>query len=228
MGRPLPKLDRGRSFGTVFPTLEDGTAFKQDDYYFDASGKCVEGRLSDKLRARHFGDGNAEDRTLIGSSILPARIEIAANVTVALGSVVAQAHKESGLSVDEWNALPHSEREELLQEVVERMAGAIDVAPAKKASITVGAKSAPKPAEEEGPPTPRDPEKFEPIVPDPPKLPEEAEPGTVDLAAWIRGTAEYKAAEVIKAIKVKYSHSAPNLRAARDYLIEEVGLKPGR
>lgn len=57
--------------------------------------------------------------TLLGSSVLPAMVDIAPGKSVQLGNVVARAHKASGLSVDEWNALTAEDREARLAETVE-------------------------------------------------------------------------------------------------------------
>lgn len=65
--------------------------------------------------------GSDADDTLVGSSVLPAMIEIAAGSEVQLGAVVARAHKESGLSVTDWNALAGDDREAKLAATVEAM-----------------------------------------------------------------------------------------------------------
>lgn len=57
--------------------------------------------------------------TLIGSSVLPAMVEIAEGKSVQLGHVVARAHKASGLSFADWNGLPEEKREKLLAETVD-------------------------------------------------------------------------------------------------------------
>lgn len=49
---------------------------------------------------------------LLGSSIQPAVFKVEGKPDVQLGTVVARAHELSGLSVDQWNALPDAEREE--------------------------------------------------------------------------------------------------------------------
>lgn len=73
----------------------------------------VDGRLKP-------GKGNAAE-TLLGSSVLPAMVEIGPGKTVQLGKVVVRAHKESGLDVDAWNGLPEADREARLAAIVEAM-----------------------------------------------------------------------------------------------------------
>lgn len=57
---------------------------------------------------------------LLGSNILPAHIWIK-NEERQLGDVVRRAHKDSGLSVDAWNALSEKAREYLLVDAVYAM-----------------------------------------------------------------------------------------------------------
>lgn len=59
---------------------------------------------------------------LNGSNTLPAMIPLGEDrVEVQLGEVVARAHQESGLSVEDWNALPEGERDAKLVAVIEAM-----------------------------------------------------------------------------------------------------------
>ena len=60
-----------------------------------------------------------ENETLNGSNTLPAEIELRDGVTMPLGDIVMLAHKQSGLSVDAWNALPEGERDGLLNKEIE-------------------------------------------------------------------------------------------------------------
>jgi len=53
--------------------------------------------------------------TLLGSSILPAEVEILADYTIPLGVLVCDVHRICGLSVEGWNALAEPAREALLQ-----------------------------------------------------------------------------------------------------------------
>jgi len=62
-----------------------------------------------------------EDDMLLGSNLLPSMVEIAPGMEVQLGAVVMRSHKESGLSVKDWNALADDEREAKLAATVEAM-----------------------------------------------------------------------------------------------------------
>lgn len=54
------------------------------------------------------------DDMLIGSNVLASTYEIAGK-TVTLGDIVAAAHKLSGMTVEEWNALPEDDRDALIR-----------------------------------------------------------------------------------------------------------------
>lgn len=58
--------------------------------------------------------------SLYGSSILQPTYEIGGQ-TVQLGTIVANAHKDSGLSVEAWNMLPTGEREDRLAAELKRL-----------------------------------------------------------------------------------------------------------
>lgn len=73
-----------------------------------------------------------DDHTaLYGSSILASTYTLPGGITVQLGQIVARAHKESGLTVSEWNAEDEGDREVRLmrtlvamrREAEERMQG---------------------------------------------------------------------------------------------------------
>lgn len=64
--------------------------------------------------------------TLLGSSILPSMIELAEGNEVPLGAVVIRAHKESELSIADWNALEADDREGRLQEMVNLMKAEVE------------------------------------------------------------------------------------------------------
>lgn len=66
-------------------------------------------------------DEDHEDDMLLGSNVLPSMVEIAPGMEVQLGAVVMRSHKESGLSVADWNALAEDEREAKLAATVEAM-----------------------------------------------------------------------------------------------------------
>lgn len=57
---------------------------------------------------------------LYGTDVLGGTIILSDDVSVSLGAVVAQAHKESGLSVQAWNALSQPERDKLILDLVSR------------------------------------------------------------------------------------------------------------
>lgn len=56
---------------------------------------------------------------LVGSSTAPSTYLLEGGNTVQLGQVVAEAHKRSGLSVADWNALDQEERDTRIQLVVD-------------------------------------------------------------------------------------------------------------
>jgi hypothetical protein len=63
--------------------------------------------------------GEAETQLgLHGTNALPAIVEIAAGKSVQLGEIVRAAHAQSGLSVEDWNALPQENRDDLLRKIV--------------------------------------------------------------------------------------------------------------
>lgn len=63
-----------------------------------------------------------EDETpqgLHGTNSLPAMVDLAPGKSVQLGEIVMAAHVQSGLSAKDWNALPQTDRDNLLHKVVE-------------------------------------------------------------------------------------------------------------
>lgn len=58
------------------------------------------------------------DGALLGSSLLPAMIDVGSEAEVQLGTIVQRAHEESGLTWQEWNALDEADREARLAGVV--------------------------------------------------------------------------------------------------------------
>lgn len=58
---------------------------------------------------------------LLGSSALPAEIELPKGKKISLDKVVQIAFKKSSLSIGEWNALAEADREAKLAETVEQM-----------------------------------------------------------------------------------------------------------
>ena len=73
--------------------------------------------------------------TLIGSSKFDATYEIGGQ-TVQLGTLVLEAHKRSGVSLEEWNKLPDAERDTMIGKVLEEMQA---VAAAATATTTMTA-----------------------------------------------------------------------------------------
>ncbi|CAH0532138.1 hypothetical protein UAM5_00021 [Ralstonia phage UAM5] len=63
---------------------------------------------------------NAE--TLLGSDVHPAEIDLGDGRTVQLGAVVARAHAASGLTVEQWNALPAEARHAQIDAMLDTMA----------------------------------------------------------------------------------------------------------
>lgn len=82
------------------------------------------------------GKAAAKVLVLLGSGVLPAMVNIAEGKDVQLGDVVAEAHKASGLSVEEWNELPESERDEKLNAAIEAMRAAESAPGAEKENAT--------------------------------------------------------------------------------------------
>lgn len=58
--------------------------------------------------------------SLYGSSVMQSHYDIGGQ-QVQLGTIVAGAHKLSGLSVDAWNLLPSGERDNLLSDELKRL-----------------------------------------------------------------------------------------------------------
>lgn len=71
-------------------------------------------RLAERVKHKEY---------LLGSSLLNAYYQIG-DESVQLGKIVAKSHAESGLSVDEWNALSTNDRETRLQETLDAMLSA--------------------------------------------------------------------------------------------------------
>lgn len=94
---------------------------------------------------------------LLGSSVLPAEVEIASGKSVQLGRVAAQAHKASGLSTEDWNALPEADREARLAQEIDVLKAETAVSP-KPVKVKVSAPGKPKAAAKEKP-APEDKEK---------------------------------------------------------------------
>ncbi len=61
--------------------------------------------------AGNDGSDDGNETMLIGSSVLPAEIEIAEGAVIQLGKLVGFAQEQSGFDVEGWNAQPEDERE---------------------------------------------------------------------------------------------------------------------
>lgn len=79
------------------------------------------------MATRPVTDDPVSVDTLLGSSILPALIEIG-DAQVQLGEIVAAAHQKSGLSLEDWNALEDAARELLLDAEIKRRLAALEPA----------------------------------------------------------------------------------------------------
>lgn len=55
---------------------------------------------------------------LLGSSVQPAQFTLYDGSKLPLGDVVAEAHKRTGATVKEWNALDDADREHLIADVI--------------------------------------------------------------------------------------------------------------
>lgn len=89
----------------------------------------------------------AHIETLLGSSILPSMIVLAEGVEVQLGTVVARAHQETGLSIEAWNDMPEADREAALALTVAVMKAEL----APKEAAPEPAPANPEPAPEADP-----------------------------------------------------------------------------
>jgi hypothetical protein len=63
----------------------------------------------------------AKREMLFGSNIQPSTWTLGDGSTLQLGTVVAEAHKRSGHTVEGWNALPNDDREKFIADVVAEM-----------------------------------------------------------------------------------------------------------
>lgn len=78
---------------------------------------------------------------LLGTDKLPSLVDIADGQQAQLGDVVAGAHKESGLTAEEWNELEQDERDALIEDHLEALRQAFTAPPTgKPAAKTPAAK----------------------------------------------------------------------------------------
>lgn len=229
MGRPLPKLDRGRYASTVSPPDEHGASFKQKHgahgvYSFRSSGECCEGALTDAQRAYHFGGGDALDSefsSIVGSNSFPAMVEVGPGVAVPLDSLVEKAHARSGLSVEKWNALDDDVRDAMIQGVADELKSTL--VPVKEGPKTrfVGTREE-KPVEKktEKPMVevkrPRGPA---------PSTDEEPAAAEMDLQAWVSGEVVINTQDVIAEVAKRYGAKHRTAAQLKAYLIKEQGFK---
>ncbi|WP_159953054.1 hypothetical protein [Rhizobium sp. 18065] len=112
----------------------------RDDAYRTAGDVVVEPELP-----------TSSIETLLGSNILPSMVPISDTISVQLGEVVARAHSESGLSIEDWNAQSDEDREAALSLTVEAMQ--IEAAPPAPAPEPAP-EPLPEPVTEPAPETP--------------------------------------------------------------------------
>ncbi|MEQ8318761.1 MAG: hypothetical protein RH946_00740 [Rhodospirillales bacterium] len=104
-----------------YPLLHGGKEYLPgDDVKMDeklAASKVESGRLID-LDASPEDDGEG---MLIGSSVLPAEIEIGEGTVIQLGKLVGFTQEQSGLDINGWNKQPEADREAFLERVLKRL-----------------------------------------------------------------------------------------------------------
>jgi len=85
------------------------------------------------------GEDESHYQTLIGSDRQPSEFDLGEGGKVPLGDVVCEAHRRTGLTIDQWNQLPDAAREAQISEVVTELetkgAGIIKKAPGKPKSV---------------------------------------------------------------------------------------------
>lgn len=88
----------------------------------EAAAKELAEKAAAETKAKEDASGEPVDETvLLGSDIQPDSVEIKEGVSVTLGEVVTFAHKASGLSVADWNALEGADREARLEAAIVEM-----------------------------------------------------------------------------------------------------------
>ncbi len=131
--------------GTILPPGEATPVANWDALKGNA---VVQGWLKGKILTAEGGSTSTSTKApaediLVGSSVLPANIELAEGVTVQLGEVVRRTHEASGLSVADWNALVDGDREaRLAATVLELQADAEAEVEAKKGDATADGEKA--------------------------------------------------------------------------------------
>jgi len=85
---------------------------------------------------------------LLGSDLQPAQFHFEEGVEVLLGDVVALAHRSSGLSAEDWNALSAATRESAIAEVVQRLSAEADEKKAAAAAVAPAAAAGEAPSDD--------------------------------------------------------------------------------
>lgn len=233
MRRPFPRLDKSRPFGVVTPPYE-GACFEQAGYHFDNDGRVVEDLLDDQQRERHFGEGVADDRTLLGSAKFDeASYDIIEGVAaVENGDLIAQAHDASGLTIDEWNGLDDDGRADHMERQLANMRAIMKPKAKKAPSQTVGKAADPAPEKK----VKVDPEvRAAPLAPPPAPPPAptvelgKVDPSKINLKAWYDGGDDtvFASQEIIAAIYQQFGVKVRGgYKAARSWLEDEKGYGP--
>jgi len=97
-------------------------ASRRDGKLLIALGRASEGRSEGAVGQipERLAERVKHQEMLLGSSLLNAYYQIG-DENVSLGKIVATAHKESGMTVDEWNSLGTNDREVRLQSTLDAM-----------------------------------------------------------------------------------------------------------
>lgn len=127
----ITKKDDGDFFVAGVEGLSDVKQVEADGVVIMTGKREVAPVVTEKTEAELAAEAEAasgivkvksdEAETLLGSSVLPANVEIGEKKSVQLGDIVALAHKTSGLTLADWNALPEADREAKLAETVETL-----------------------------------------------------------------------------------------------------------
>jgi hypothetical protein len=90
-----------------------------------AGGVTETDALGDGHGLDHLVGGSLADDTLLGSSFLPAMVDVGHGQEVQLGVIVTGAFNASGLSTEAWNGLAEDVREKLLALMVDLTARSV-------------------------------------------------------------------------------------------------------
>ncbi len=100
-----------------YPLLHGGKEYQPGDTVEMDEAAAASKVESGRLVAADAGDGSED--TLLGSSKLPAEIEIGEGVKVSLDDLVKFAFTGLGADAETWNKLPEEDREAMLERCVE-------------------------------------------------------------------------------------------------------------